>query len=259
MGEVCRKGTVAITLSRNASQPCNNYLDRQGFKQRVGFFFLVKANVKTHSCQVKGKSSSWNASEACNSKSVTAAYAFFNLESPLQTKSWFGEGRLSAMCLKQVSSLSAGKNLLYAVLCLSRMHSYVSFDQTATIWFVCSCSDSLLTSPPNLTLLWNVYLKSSLLPQKAAHHHKHHISPLKRCLAFDRFLWNVYEKLNWIPQLWDKSSASSSWKKKVLLRKLCHQICSNEHLHKCSSHVGNCLWKAQLFSIKNLLQTILRN
>ena len=93
------------------------------------------------------------------------------------------------------------KNLLYAVLCLSRMHSYVSFDQTATMWYVCSCSDSLLTSPPkrwealtNLTLLWNVYLKSSLLPQKAAHHHKHHISPLKRCLAFDRFLWNVYEK-----------------------------------------------------------------
>ena len=106
---VCWEGTVAITLSKNASQPCNNSLDRQGFTQRVGFFFLVKANVKTHSCQVKGKSSSWNASEACNSKSVTAAYASFNLESPLQTKSWFGEGRLFAMCLKQVSSLSAWK------------------------------------------------------------------------------------------------------------------------------------------------------
>ena len=106
MCEVCREGTVAITLSRNASQPCNNSLDRQGFTHRVGFFFLVKANVKTHSCQVKGKSSSWNASEACNSKSVTAAYASFNLESPLQAMSWFGEGRLFAMCLKQLCSLS---------------------------------------------------------------------------------------------------------------------------------------------------------
>ena len=190
---LCREWTVAITLSWNVLQSGNTSLgrgclslwqaqiltgwgteieDMQGrtvailecvltleFTQIGGFthtqcFLLVKAKLKTHSCQAKGKSSSWNASEVCNRKSVIAAYAFFSLESPLQTISRFVEG-------------------------------YSLIGSTVHVTVPSHC---LPLPPRGVKLrLWNVYLKSRILPQGRAHHHKHHI--------FIGEIWNVYKKL----------------------------------------------------------------